>query len=493
MPMPTLQIARWRRSTAAAIAAALALAADVPGAVPDAAAQQAAPQQEPGVASANYLAPFPENDTWRALVIGDGLAEGLLGGLIDAFNGEALMQFKRKHKAVGSLVRNDVEEEFRNLEEMLAKERVHVAIIMLGLNDRGGIRAQNGKRVSIGSDEWKAQYGGRIDRIVKLLRRRSISVYWVGLPIMRRQDFNDDIEPMNEVYRERAGANGSRYVDVFAPTADENGGFSDRGPDIAGKVTRLRDGDGISFTPAGYRKLAFFLERDIKRDMTTARNERTIPLAGNEAEQKRISPGASASPASAADVAVAAVRGAKDGGRPTVQSARTSPEALAGASQAAPTGTAGGRDQRADNARVAFRVIGAGGREEQVTVDILRPALPQSVIALVTRRDTGDKASQVGETLTDTLSNGLMVMRSITPAADGAVRAPRNAPAQQPFFRALVKGERLPPKPGRADDFRWPREDDLPPPPEAAGTRAGPPISSPVELKTPAKGRGQRS
>jgi len=31
------------------------------------------------------------------------------------------------------------------------------------------------------------------------------------------------------------------------------------------------------------------------------------------------------------------------------------------------------------------------------------------------------------------------------------------APTQAPFFRVLVKGERVPPKPGRIDDFSWPK------------------------------------
>ena len=119
-------------------------------------------------------------------------------------------------------------------------------------------------------------------------------------------------------------------------------------------------------------------------------------------------------------------------------------------------------------------------------MDILRPALPALVVALVTRRETGEKASQVGETLTDTLSNGLMIMRSVTPGADSANRN-RSAPAQQPYFRALVKGERLQFKPGRADDFRWPREDDLPPPPEAEAAGAAP-ITSPVQLRAAPKG-----
>ena len=44
------------------------------------------------------------------------------------------------------------------------------------------------------------------------------------------------------------------------------------------------------FTYAGNRKLALFVEQEIKRDLTQAKAERAIPLAGNELEQKRIAP-----------------------------------------------------------------------------------------------------------------------------------------------------------------------------------------------------------
>jgi hypothetical protein len=33
------------------------------------------------------------------------------------------------------------------------------------------------------------------------------------------------------------------------------------------------------------------------------------------------------------------------------------------------------------------------------------------------------------------------------------------APSQTPYYQVLVKGERAVPKPGRADDFSWPRAD----------------------------------
>ena len=471
------------------IGASLALAVLLAGA---AVAQQTSPrpptpQPRDALPTGTFLNPFPENDTWRALVIGDSQAEGLVYGLVEAFATEPRLQPQKKHRPLGSLTRVDVEEDLRNLEEAMAKETHHIAIVMHGVADRGGVRLANGRRVTFGSEDWRRQYGQRLDRVMRALKRRNVAVYWVGQPVMRRQEWNDEVEAMNDLYRERAAANGVKFVDIFNESADEGGAFADRGPDIAGKVVRLRESDGVHFTGAGYRKLAFFLERELKRDMTQARNERVIPLAGDEAEQRRVNPGATGAPAASTPAALALLKGAKDGKAlsPAARGlAQTS--APAAAQPVAPAGSQPG-DTRADNTRISFKTQ-TGGREEQVTIEILRPAIPAAVVALVTRRESGDKASQVGETLTDTLSNGLMVMRSVTPSADGGARGQqRMAPTQQPFFRALVKGERLPFKPGRADDHRWPREDDLPPLP-AAAQAPRPSISSPVELRPPPKG-----
>jgi hypothetical protein len=60
---------------------------------------------------------------------------------------------------------------------------------------------------------------------------------------------------MNDVIRERAYLNGARYIDAYASFIDESGGYSDWGPDITGKIRRLRDSDGVHFTQAGYLKL----------------------------------------------------------------------------------------------------------------------------------------------------------------------------------------------------------------------------------------------
>ncbi len=125
---------------------------------------------------------------------------------------------------------------------------------------------------------------------MKLLKKGDRAVYWVGLPNMRRWQDNERAQLMNDVIRERAYLNGVRYIDAYASFIDESGGYSDWGPDVTGKVRRLRDTDGVHFTEAGYRKLAHFVERELKRDISQARTERSIPLAGDTAEQSRVNP-----------------------------------------------------------------------------------------------------------------------------------------------------------------------------------------------------------
>jgi hypothetical protein len=101
-------------------------------------------------------------------------------------------------------------------------------------------------------------------------------------------------------------------------------------------------------------------------------------------------------------------------------------------------------------------MISQTGAEEIVTLDIVRPAIPASVVALVTRRESPDKPSQMGHSLVDQVSGGLAMMSSITPST--ALSSGRGlSPTQSPYYRVLMKGERLTPKKGRADDFTWPR------------------------------------
>ncbi len=426
-------------------------------------------------AGASYITPFPEGDIYKLQVIGDGLAEGLLSGVVEAFGSDSRLSINRKHRVFAGLARFEADDDMKALDDAMARETNHVTLVMVGLNDRIPIRlAGAAKRLFVGKDDWREEYGRRADRLIKLLKKRGSAVYWVGLPVMRKADWNEDIQVMNDIVRERAYLNGIRYIDAFAGLADEGGNFVAMGPDMAGLVRRLRESDGVSFTTAGNRKLAHFVERDLRRDLTQAKAERAIPLAGAEPEQRKINP------AKTAPEAPATGNMAKPGETKSAWAATTN-----SAPQPTPFAASTALEQKADNSRISVRTVTPGGREETVTLDILRPAIPASVIQLMARNASPDKATQVGDTLQDQLPGGLLLLSSVTPASEGfgPNRRVRLAPTQTPYFKVMVKGERLPSKPGRADDFRWPRPDQMV---EVTPPIAAPPATVPATVSPPA-------
>lgn len=421
-----------------------------------------------------YLELYPSGDIYRTIVIGDGLAEGLLGGMTDAFRGDQRLQLKPKTLELDSLMRPGFAEQVKALDDALAREPVSVALVMLGPQDRVSIRNQQGRRIWIDSEDWKTEFGRQIDTVMKTLKRRKIGVYWVSLPNVRRAEPNEDVQVLNEIIRERAYLNGLKYIDAYTGFADEGGGYSAMGPDITGKIRLLREQNGVNFTDAGNRKLAHFVERELRRDLSQAKADRTIPLAGSEAEQAAID--ANRQPAAKA---------AKPG-EPAGTSVATPGAPASGTSSESSSGqvlaTASNGDQKADSGRISLSVPGAGGREDVVAVDLLRPSIPATVIALVNRKENSEKPTQLGDLIIDQIAGGVMIMSSITPATDPSTGDARRrlAPTQTPYFRVMVKGERVASRPGRADDVSWPRSE--PPPPEAPAVK--PPVAD-VPAKPP--------
>lgn len=395
----------------------------------------------------SYVTPFPPGDIYKLQVYGDGYAEGLLQGLSDVAKSLDRIDLPKKLRSIQQLVRAEAEDEIRAEEQ--ARDVIHIAVVMLGLNDRGSLRVSGGNSIRCCTTAWKEQYGLRYDRLLKALKRRNMAIYVVGMPPLRRQDANADIETINEVLLERAQANGIRFVEVAESFMDENGSFTQFGPDVSGNREKLRDGDGVGFTNAGNRKLASLVANELKRDLAIARAERAVPLAGAEPDQRRINP---------EKVAAQAWKGiiTKDSkeARPVASGGPAPSLAVA---RAAP----GQGDQKVETSRLVLKFIGANGREETASVDIVRPAIPAAVIALLTRKETAEASQPRFEMLADDVGNGISVstMVAALPDVAGVAGRRRGTASLANYTTVWVKGERLPTKPGRADDFAWPRPD----------------------------------
>lgn len=385
--------------------------------------------------SNSYVTPFPEQNRYRLYVFGDSLGDGIWAGLYRAFNPEGNMDIVKKSRVSTGFVRTDYYDWNKKLAGILAAEKVHIAVIMVGANDMQPIRA-GGKWHKVGTPEWRDLYTGRIDKFIKRLKASNAAVYWVGLPIMRAAKHNAAMEVMNEIFRERAFINGVKFVDTYNGFADQFGRYSAFGPDLSGQVGRLRADDGVHFTIRGYRKLAHFAEREIRRDMRQARSERDIPLAGSEAEQAR------------------AIRRPRAGKQqksgiitPKKGARRLTPEAFERKTAA---------DNRVSSARVLApleNTVGLPSADAMVAgIKLIRPEISQATLAAVSSRYTPQ-----GETIAREMEAGVTAMASISPISDSDLSAAqRRLPVtQRPYYRVLVKGEDQQPKPGRADDFAW--------------------------------------
>lgn len=500
----SLPLAVWRR--VAKFALAVMLLADVgptfaqgtsatgalQGTRPAATAPAATPAAaETGASGTSYVNPFPPGDIYKLQVYGDGFAEGLLQGMTEIMRPEERVELPRKHRALGALIRTEYEDDLK-IEEQ-SRDVFHIGVVMQGLNDRGSLRSPGSSSIKFGTPAWKDQYSQRIDRLLKALKRRNMAVYVVAMPPLRRPEANSDLEFVNETLVERAFANGIRLIEVADSFNDENGAFSQFGPDSAGNREKLRDGDGVGFTSGGYRKLAGLVVTELKRDLAAARAERAVPLAGSESEQQRINPdkaGITVSPTLPRPVA------GKDGREPRAPSGAVAAQAAsASAVQLLRAGPSQG-DQKAETTKVALKLPGISGRTDVTQVEIVRPAISAAVIALLTRKETVDAVQQPFELLADDVGDGVSVSTMVTALADSpATSGKRRGPTNQAAYTAVwIKGERLPPKPGRADDFTWPRPGSEPD--AAAPVAARPAALSPapaVATQPEPTGRANRS
>lgn len=426
-------IGAWRRRGRIAAIAAMMLAA---GSV----ALPVASVRAFDDTAASFLNPFPEGEIYQISVIGDSFANGVLDGLVDGIGTDTRLNIRRKVIGLSGIMRGDFQDTAADFSGNVAREPINIAVVMTGERDRISIRDARGRRVAVGSPDWVAEYQRRLDRLMKELKNKNVAVYWVGLPNFSRIEANEQAQVMNETIRERAYLNGFKYIDASAGFSDESGGYSAYGPDLEGKIRVLRSPDGMHFTAAGNKKLAHFVEKEIRRDIAQAKQNRDVPLLGGAAEQALVNP-ENMNKAPAPSSPAADAKGAQ---APLIKAQKT-----VAATPSSSTSASG--DQKADNSRITLRLAGANGRDASEQIEIVRPAIPASVVALMARRES---SGQPGDLLVDQIDGGVTLMTSISPS--GQQMRGKSAPTQAPYFRLLVKGERLVPKPGRADDLEWP-------------------------------------
>ncbi len=270
--------------------------------------------------------------TSTIVVIGDSMADWLAYGFDEIYADQPDVGFERKIRTTSGLIRYDAKNDQLDWSQVtkdaLASEKPNAIIVMLGLNDRVPMRdkaparpepqhkgeqagqdqtPQNaaqgqaagpassaseaapqsataeaqrpgpGGSYEFHTDHWAELYAKRIDEMIAAAKSKGVPVLWVGLPALRGTKSTGDMSYLDELYRERAEKAGIVYVDIWDGFVDEQGRYAVQGPDFEGQTRRLRTADGVHFTKAGAVKLASYVDRDLRRVLSSHVTPTALP------------------------------------------------------------------------------------------------------------------------------------------------------------------------------------------------------------------------
>ena len=251
----------------------------------------------------------------KVVVFGDSMADWLAYGLEQSFGDTPDVGIIRRNRAFSGLIKYDARgtKQWTDVaREDLADSKPSIIVMMIGLSDRRSIQDDDkseksrGHAVEFRSDEWADLYGAKIDAMIAVLRSKGVPVIWVGMPSVRGTRSTSEFSYLNEIYRQHAEKAGITYVDIWDGFVDDNGRFTYSGPDVDGQIRRLRTGDGVHFTEAGARKLAHYVERDIRRLLKSPVTEPVAlaPVPGADKPETGTKPGQHTRPAAGAVISL---------------------------------------------------------------------------------------------------------------------------------------------------------------------------------------------
>ena len=194
----------------------------------------------------------------RIMVFGDSQAQGLAAGVMRLYRGDRSRRVLDRSKIGSGLLPRPNSYDWPAQAKVLAAERPSLAVALFGANDRPNVRIGG----EIDPDRFTAfhdSYTDTVSSIAHAFAEAGVPLVWVGHPVVKDPVFNADMELVNEIFEERATAEGAVFVSTGELFKGPDGEFSAYGKGVDGQTTRLRADDGVHLTPAGYDVLAALL------------------------------------------------------------------------------------------------------------------------------------------------------------------------------------------------------------------------------------------
>ncbi|BCJ89809.1 hypothetical protein IZ6_05440 [Terrihabitans soli] len=204
-------------------------------------------------------------------VMGDSLAENLAPGLNDALSERPEVGLVREIRSGAGLLKESKTSWRQTTDEILARQpQVAAAVIFIGPMDDAPAPVKKKAEVETTGPTiattapWQDDYANKVDEIALAFRQKGIPLLWVGLPPVEDPKTTAEYLQLNELVRQRVAALGGTFIDVWEGFVNEDEEFTVQGPNIEGRVVRLRTADGLHFTKAGARKIGHAVELELR-------------------------------------------------------------------------------------------------------------------------------------------------------------------------------------------------------------------------------------
>jgi hypothetical protein len=144
-------------------------------------------------------------------------------------------------------------------------EDYEVVVVMFGANDAQGIIEPDGTvHQEAGDEEWQAEYRRRVGGVMDLLRADGRLVAWVGQPIMRSEEFSEEMAMLNEIFREEAAARPwVKFIDIWPLFSTASGEYDAYLEDDDGEEKLMRHPDGVHLDREGGERAARYILAEI--------------------------------------------------------------------------------------------------------------------------------------------------------------------------------------------------------------------------------------
>jgi uncharacterized protein len=193
----------------------------------------------------------------RVVVVGDSLAAGL-GYYAERVFRPRLVRVSRQGRISTGLARPDYFNWPSTMRQIVQAFDPDLVIVILGENDHQTLVTGRGARVAtIGTAEWPAEYRRRILQLMTIATSKGAKVVWSGLPMSSDARFREHSQRQNAIFEYAAGITPNvAYFDAWERFRAPRGGGYTAYFREGGRVTLIREGDGLHFNAIGYTILA---------------------------------------------------------------------------------------------------------------------------------------------------------------------------------------------------------------------------------------------